>query len=242
MESLNDQADPVPTFARPVLSDYLAPVRVKTNSGASAWIRQPPPDWTAHITSLVVSGFEPWQCPQPGPDACLTGQDNAAWILGRWLPGHWNHWRLGQGVNVAAKLLALRPAASERIRSGIEVIQLLVESYGVLVEMPDGSIKSYEEACCNGSSMVPDEQMPCYCWAYDPAASFHDYGFDLHHAGAADAFGRRWTFPQLNNGYADIYLCDGHPIIAARRRRWLALVAIPDWNAKASRTGLAAAH
>ena len=245
MEILNGQSDPVPQFARPHLSDYCPPLRIKTKTGVAAWLRQPPPDWTAHVASLCISGFPPWQADPPRHNDHRIGEDNIAWIIGCWLPGQWRHPRYGDVDNVAARIVELRPASkpnTDRVRNGVELVQMLVESYGALVELPDNELRSYEEACCNGSSGVPDEQMPCGAWAYDPAASMHDYSFDLHHIGASDAFGRVWNFPQSNNGYADIYQADGFSLIAARRRLGLPIVARGVWNSGASRTGLAAAH
>lgn len=156
--------------------------------------------------------------------------DNAPWILSRWLTGAWSHPRTGApGRLVGAALRRLNPAA----------LRVLVESYLAAVEHADGRYSCYEVACCDGSTIIPDAQMPCGIYCKDPAAMAHDYLFDLHHGRSADSHGVHWAMDDANDVYRDILKADGRHGIAAIWRVGLELFAPRYWAAGMSRNGLA---
>jgi hypothetical protein len=230
-----------PRFARPALSDYLAPLRVSTQDGRRAWMRLPPPEEVARVAGLVALGYKPWQCDQPAEYLDLTGQDNAAWILGLWLPGLWVDWQTGDcpGPNVAQTLAMANPKPRRCEQSGRDVLHLLIASYYTLVEIEGSEPLPYEVACCDGSTGVPDYQMPCRIWCHDPAAMFHDLGFDLHHADdAADPFGLVWNYNQLNDAYGLILSAGGDTLRGIVRSLALPYVARSAWRGRRSRSGI----
>lgn len=207
-------------------------IAISDDSGRMVFLKRPDPDHVARIVDLVLSGQMPFaDLPAYGNNRWTA--NNADWILSRWLPGNWAHPRTGaKGLDVARALVSTNAAA----------LYVMVESYLASVDTMPGVELAYEVACCNGSSWVSDEILPCGVWAKDPAAMPHDYLFDLHHAAAADCFGNVWTFADANKAYCDIYAAAGLTVFAASRRIGLPLFARGVWNAGKSRGGLASAR
>lgn len=146
-------------------------------------------------------------------------KDNSRWILWRWLPGCWANMRGTRGRDVGVDLWKRNPSA----------MLALIEAYTARVS--DGETAwSYEVHCCDGSTGVPDDQMPCDVWCKDPCAVLHDYLFDLHHAGEADACGKVWTLEEANEAYRDVLLADGWGIMAHVRFAGLQLFARAFWK------------
>lgn len=146
-------------------------------------------------------------------------KDNSRWILWRWLSGSWANMRGTKGRRVGVDLWKRNPSA----------MLALIEAYTARVT-DDESSWSYEQHCCDGSTGVPDDQMPCDVWCKDPAAVLHDYLFDLHHAGEADATGKVWTLEEANEAYRDVLLADGWSIMAHVRFAGLQLFAGRWWK------------
>lgn len=205
-------------------------VPVQDNKGRELVLLPPDRNHVSLIVGHVLSGtINPAVLPAYGTDRWAA--DNSDWMLSRWLPGNWQHPRTGtRGRNVAALLHERNPAA----------LHVLVESYLAAVEMSPDVTLAYEVACCNGSSVVTDEMMPCGVFAKDPAANAHDYLFDLHHAKATDCFGKVWSLDDANDAYCDIYAAAGFNVIARTRRIGLALFSHKIWHGRKSPSGLTA--
>ena len=86
-------------------------------------------------------------------------KDNSRWILWRWLSGSWANMRGTMGRRVGVDLWKRNPSA----------MLALIEAYTARVT-DDEESWSYEQHCCDGSTGVPDDQMPCDVWCKDPAA------------------------------------------------------------------------
>jgi hypothetical protein len=172
------------------------------------------------IASDIVRGNSPAGIYVPPSNEDRRDKDNSPWILWRWLPGNWANLHGKRGRNVGADLWKRNPSA----------MIALLESYTARVF--DGEAEtdwSYEQHCCDGSTGVPDDQMPCDVWCKDPASVLHDYLFDLHHAGEADATGKVWTLEEANEAYRDVLLSDGWNIRAHIRFFGLQLFAGRWW-------------
>lgn len=218
-------------------------VAITTNAGRVVYLHRPDAQHVARVVEQIAAGTYPAaEIPYRSPRA--WHHDNAAWILGRWLPGryrvriarydvHPSGWVYTLGKVGTDVLAALRPLNEPALR-------LLVESYLSHVVHADGHISAYEVACCNGSSVVPDIMRPCGLKVKDPASMPHDYIYDLNHAGAAvDSFGQTWTRDAADEAYCDILRAAGMTFAAVRRSVGLSLWSKAYWDAGTSRTGLA---
>jgi hypothetical protein len=171
------------------------------------------------IASAIIRVDCPGGITLPSSVEDCRNKDNSRWILWRWLSGNWANMRGTQGRRVGVDLWKRNPSA----------MLALIEAYTARVIDCD-DWWSYEQHCCDGSTGVPDDQMPCDVWCKDPAAVLHDYLFDLHHAGEADATGKVWTLEEANEAYRDVLLADGWSIMAHVRFAGLQLFAGRWWK------------
>ena len=171
------------------------------------------------IATAIISGYSPPGIYLPTSIEDRRNRNNCEWILWRWLTGSWANMRGTKGRKVGIELWKRNPSA----------MLALIEAYTARVN--DGNDSwCYEQHCADGSTGVPDDQMPCDVWCKDPAAVMHDYIFDLHHAGEADSTGKVWTLEEANEAYRDVLLADGWSIMAHVRFAGLQIFARAFWK------------
>ena len=84
----------------------------------------------------------------------------------------------------------------------LDIRQVTVEAY--LTKTADGL--TFEQTC-DGSSVVPDSKR--YGFTKDWQGTLHDFLFEMHHRGWADAYGREWGYNASNNAYRRAWLTEG---------------------------------
>jgi hypothetical protein len=219
-------------------------VAITTNDGRIVYLHRPDAQHVARVVAQITDGTYP-AADVPRDSRRPWRGDNAAWILGRGMPGRYRntvvHYDIKAGRWVYTEATTGRNVLADLRQRNEPALRLMVEAYLSHVVHADGRISAYEVACCDGSTIVPDIMRPCGVRIKDPCAMAHDYVFDLHHAGSAvDSFGRRWMREDADEAYCDILRAAGMPFAAARRELGLSLFSRRYWDGGTSRAGLSA--
>lgn len=115
-----------------------------------------------------------------------------------------------------------------QIQPPIDVWKITVEAYltDVVLETAQEK-KTFEQALCDGSSVVPD-------WGYkwgnikDPWGCGHDYIYFLHRLGLSDAYGRKWGYWAAHSMYRRGWMSQGSWGIGSV---WWFGLAVGGWGA-----------
>lgn len=166
--------------------------RVRTPFGWGRLLR-PSPD---AIDRSVKRGMEVDPTIQPpDPNSDVWNEDNRNWVLYRWLPQFARH-------------------------LDIETLHIIHEAYlaDVLLEAT-GRLLTYEQALCDGSTLVPDILRPYGLRRLkDPPSVPHDYLYDLRRLGLRSiAYWREWKLDEAHRVYRDFWRAVGCDLIALER-------------------------
>lgn len=89
-----------------------------------------------------------------------------------------------------------------RLKPPKHVWRIVAEAYLTKFKLSDGTIRTFEQILCDGSTVVPDLS---HNWGEikDPWAMGHDLIFMLHRLNLCDIYGKIWNLKEANAMYRD---------------------------------------
>jgi hypothetical protein len=104
----------------------------------------------------------------------------------------------------------------------LDIRRVAIEAY-LTYRIVDGKRISFEQEC-DGSSVVPDNKR--YGYTKDWQGVLHDFLFEMHHRGWADAFEKVWGYWASNDAYRRAWLTDNSYF---RSVVWFAGLTVGSW-------------